>query len=84
MRKIRKKWQSLSPNLSISGILIISSISQLIVTVGLVGVLSYRSGKAAVDDLAGQLMAKISDRVEDNFNKYRKFKTNYLLECNPP
>ncbi len=70
MRKIRKKLQSLSPNLSLGGVLIIYSISQLIVTVGLVGVLSYRSGKAAVDDLAGQLMAKISDRVEDNFNNY--------------
>ena len=70
MRNIKQKWQSLSPNLSIRVILIVSCVSQLIATVGLVGFLSYRSGKAAVDDLAEQLMTKISDRVEDNFNNY--------------
>ncbi|NJL01174.1 MAG: PAS domain S-box protein [Spirulinaceae cyanobacterium SM2_1_0] len=41
---------------------------QIISVVGLVGYLSYRSGRQAVDDLAQQLMAETSARVVRNLN----------------
>ncbi|PSB13161.1 histidine kinase [filamentous cyanobacterium CCP2] len=43
---------------------------QTIVPVALVGYLSFRNGQRAVNDLATQLQAEVSDRVEQHLNTY--------------
>ncbi|NJN87733.1 MAG: PAS domain S-box protein, partial [Leptolyngbyaceae cyanobacterium SL_7_1] len=43
---------------------------QTIVPVALVGYLSFRNGQRAVNDLAAQLQAEVSQRVEQHLNRY--------------
>lgn len=51
-------------------VLIVPFVLQIFTAVGLVGYLSFRNGHKAVDDLANQLMNRVSDLVEQNLNSY--------------
>ncbi len=51
-------------------VLIILFVLQIVGTVGLVGYLSLRSGEKAVENLAGQLVEEVSDRVKQNLHNY--------------
>jgi two-component system sensor histidine kinase ChiS len=69
--------QSLSHSiLKISGkiplrvILVVPFVLQIFTAVGLVGYLSFKNGQQAVEDLAGQLQAEISDRIEQKLDNY--------------
>ncbi|TVQ53213.1 MAG: sensor domain-containing diguanylate cyclase, partial [Spirulina sp. DLM2.Bin59] len=51
-------------------ILTLQFVLQVLGIVGLVGYFSYRSGSAAVGDIAHRLMTETGDRIIDNFNHY--------------
>lgn len=51
-------------------VLIIPFVLQIVGMVGLVGYLSLRSGEKAVENLAGQLVGEVSDRVNQNLQHY--------------
>ena len=51
-------------------LLIVPFVLQIVGAVGLVGVLSYRSGQDAVEDMATSLMSEIGDRIEQNLDNY--------------
>jgi len=55
---------------SLRNILIIPFIVQIISTVSLVGYLSFRSGKKAVEDLANRLIDETGDRIEQKLDFY--------------
>jgi signal transduction histidine kinase len=56
--------------LSLRVALTIPFILLMLITVGLVGYLSFRSGQAAVDELAHQLIASTTDRIEQKTISY--------------
>ncbi|WP_448562881.1 adenylate/guanylate cyclase domain-containing protein [Trichothermofontia sp.] len=58
------------PKLRLRTTLVIPFILQIVVTVGLVGYLSFRNGQKAVTDLATQLSAQASDRVRQQLSSY--------------
>jgi signal transduction histidine kinase len=51
-------------------LLIIPFVAQLVLTVGLVGYLSFRNGQKAVNDLASQLEGEVSDRIDQHLDSY--------------
>ncbi|MEA5420702.1 response regulator [Spirulina sp. CCNP1310] len=53
-------------------ILTLQFVLQVLGIVGLVGYFSYRSGSAAIGDIAHRLMTETGDRIVDNFNHYLK------------
>ncbi|MGC9502282.1 ATP-binding protein [Baaleninema sp.] len=55
--------RSIFPKLSICTVLVIPFLLQLLGSVGLVGYLSYRSGKQAVENLSDSLMTEVAARV---------------------
>jgi diguanylate cyclase (GGDEF)-like protein len=55
---------------SLRTVLIISSVVQIIVAVGLTGYLSWRSAQQAVNELAYESIEKVSNRVEQNLHEY--------------
>lgn len=57
-------------NTSISTILIVPFVVQVVWATGLVGYLSFRTGKSAIADLANQLIEEVSDRVYQNLELY--------------
>lgn len=59
-----------SIKLPLQGVLVIPFVLQVVVAVGLVGYLSYRSGQQAIADLAHQLMTEVSERVSDRLDHY--------------
>ena len=57
----------LSPSVQryrLSSILIVLFVAQVVGAVGVVGWLSFRNGRRAIDDLASQLMGEVSARIE--------------------
>jgi len=54
-------------------ILIVPFVVQIFGTVGLVGILSFRNGQRAVNDLAAQLRSELSDRIEQQLRSYVEF-----------
>lgn len=51
-------------------VLIVPFVLQIVVTVGLVGYLSFKSGQVAVEDLAQQLMTQVGERVSERLTDY--------------
>ena len=51
-------------------LLIIPFVLQIVIAVGLVGYLSYRSGQKAIENMAKPLMAEIGDRIDQNLTNY--------------
>ncbi len=57
----------LSPSVQryrLSSILVVLFVAQVVGAVGVVGWLSFRNGRRAIDDLANQLMGEVSARIE--------------------
>ena len=50
--------------------LVVPFILQIVAAVGLVGYLSFRNGQQAVTDLANQLMAEVSNRIDQHLDNY--------------
>ncbi|MBD2177147.1 PAS domain S-box protein [Pseudanabaena sp. FACHB-1998] len=50
--------------------MLIPFVVQIVGTVGLVSYLSYRSGEAAVESLASQIMQEVGDRIDQNLTSY--------------
>jgi two-component system, sensor histidine kinase ChiS len=51
-------------------VLVVPFVLQIFAAVGLVGYLSFRNGQKAVNDLAEQLMAEVSNRIQQNVKTY--------------
>jgi len=64
------KLRSLFPAISLRWLLLVPFLIQILGVVGLVGYLSYYSGKKAVEELAHQLLEETSDRVSQTTNHY--------------
>jgi signal transduction histidine kinase/CheY-like chemotaxis protein len=62
--------EKISGKVPLRTVLIVPFAMQIFATVGLVGYLSFRNGQKAVEDLANQLMAEASDRIEQNLRTY--------------
>ena len=54
----------------LSIVIIVPFLLQIVTAVGLVGYLSFRNGQKTVNELANQLMAEVSNRIEQNLNTY--------------
>ena len=61
------------PKLSLRWILSLPFVLQTLVTVGLVGYLSYRSGKASVENLTQNLMLETGEHIHNYLNSYLQF-----------
>lgn len=54
------------PNISLRWVLIVPFVLQIVGAVGLLGYLSYGSGKKVVEDMANQLMDQATNWVQDH------------------
>ncbi|GAB4239680.1 MAG: hypothetical protein Kow00121_66290 [Elainellaceae cyanobacterium] len=59
-----------SQRVSLQTVLIVAFVLQILGPVGLVGYLSFRNGQKAVEDLAGQLMDEVGDRLDLHLDTY--------------
>lgn len=59
-----------SQRISLQTVLIAAFVLQILGPVVLVGYLSFRNGQKAVEDLAGQLVGEVSDRVDLHLDTY--------------
>jgi two-component system, sensor histidine kinase ChiS len=59
-----------SQKVTLRTVLIVPFILQIFTAVGLVGYLSFRNGQKAVNDVAGQLMSEVSNRIEQDLRTY--------------
>lgn len=62
--------ETVSGRVPLRAVLIVPFVVQIVAAVGLTGYLSFRNGQQAVEELASQLMAEISDRIEQNLHSY--------------
>ncbi len=60
----------LSGKFNLQTVVIVPFVVQVFAAVGLVGYLSFRNGQRSVNDLAGQLMGEVSNRIEQNLETY--------------
>ncbi|MEG4807169.1 PAS domain S-box protein [Microcoleus sp. F8-D3] len=65
---------------SLQTVLVVPFLVQIVGTVGVVGWLSFQNGQRAVNDVAAQLRAEISDRIKDRIENYMSIPhiVNYL------
>ena len=70
IRPLKQVVRKGSGRVPLRTILIVPFVVQLMVTVGLVGYLSFRNGQKAVNDLATQLQGEISDRIQQQLFHY--------------
>ncbi|MFO7029621.1 histidine kinase [Limnospira fusiformis CCALA 023] len=70
VKKFNQAIITLFGNTSISTILIVPFVVQVVGATGLVGYLSFRTGKSAIADLANQLIEEVSDRIYQNLELY--------------
>lgn len=60
----------LSGKFNLRTVVIVPFVLQVFAAVGLVGYLSFKNGQRSVNDLAGQLMGEVSNRIEQNLETY--------------
>lgn len=70
VKKFKQTIIKLFGNTSISTIIIVPFVVQVVGAAGLVGYLSFRTGKNVIADLANQLIGEVSDRVYQNLDLY--------------
>ncbi|MDY6806033.1 MAG: sensor histidine kinase [Cyanobacteriota bacterium] len=72
MFKASKKAITAKPSgrLRLRTALIVPFVLQILAAVGLVGYLSFKTGKEAINDLAAQLQAETSARIEEKLDNY--------------
>lgn len=59
-----------SEKVSLRTVLILAFVLQILGPVGLVGYLLFRNGQKAVEDLAGQIVDEVSDRIDLHLDVY--------------
>ncbi len=67
---IKRRLVKLSGKVPLRTVLIVPAIWQIVTAVGIVGYLSFTNGQRAVEELASQLMDKVSDRIEQQLKRY--------------
>ena len=67
---LKRLVAKLSGKATLQTILIVPFVLQVFAAVGIVGYLSFRNSQRAVNDLAGQLMGEVSNRIEQNLRTY--------------
>ena len=67
---IKRLVAKLSGKATLQTVLIVPFVLQVFAAVGIVGYLSFRNSQRAVNDLAGQLMGEVSNRIEQNLRTY--------------
>ncbi|MFB2982719.1 response regulator [Microseira sp. BLCC-F43] len=70
VKLIKRKLAKLSGKVPLRTVLIVPVVLQIVATVGIVGYLSFTNGQRAVEELASQLMNKVSDRIEQQLKHY--------------
>ncbi len=65
-----RRCSKLARNLPLRLILVVPFVLQIVGAVGLVGYLSFKNGEQAVNDLANQLMSKVSKLVNQHLDTY--------------
>jgi sigma-B regulation protein RsbU (phosphoserine phosphatase) len=65
------------PEISLRTTLVFPFVLQIIVAVGLVTYISFRSGQKAVNDIAGQLRNEVSARISGELNSYLQAPHNF-------
>lgn len=70
IKSINNIFANVANKVSLRTIIIIPFVLQIVGAVGLVGYLSFRNGRQAVNDVASQLRGEISDRVKSYLNTY--------------
>ncbi|MEG4283099.1 ATP-binding protein [Microcoleus sp. A006_D1] len=67
---LKRLVAKLSRKATLQTVLIVPFVLQVFAAVGIVGYLSFRNSQTAVNDLAGQLMGEVSNRIEQNLKTY--------------
>jgi two-component system sensor histidine kinase ChiS len=67
---LKRLVAKLSGKATLQTVLIVPFVLQVFAAVGIVGYLSFRNSQRAVNDLAGQLMGEVSNRIEQNLRTY--------------
>jgi len=67
---LKRLVAKLSGKTTLQTVLIVPFVLQVFAAVGIVGYLSFRNSQKAVNDLAGQLMGEVSNRIEQNLRTY--------------
>ena len=67
---LKRLVAKLSGKATLQTVLIVPFVLQVFAAVGIVGYLSFRNSQKAVNDLAGQLMGEVSNRIEQNLRTY--------------
>ncbi len=67
---LKRLVAKLSRKATLQTVLIVPFVLQVFAAVGIVGYLSFRNSQTAVNDLAGQLMGEVSNRIEQNLRTY--------------
>jgi two-component system sensor histidine kinase ChiS len=67
---LKRLVAKLSGKTTLQTVLIVPFVLQVFAAVGIVGYLSFRNSQRAVNDLAGQLMGEVSNRIEQNLRTY--------------
>jgi two-component system sensor histidine kinase ChiS len=67
---LKRLVAKLSEKATLQTVLIVPFVLQVFAAVGIVGYLSFRNSQRAVNDLAGQLMGEVSNRIEQNLRTY--------------
>jgi len=67
---LKRLVAKLSGKATLQTVLIVPFVLQVFAAVSIVGYLSFRNSQRAVNDLAGQLMGEVSNRIEQNLRTY--------------
>ncbi len=70
IRSLNHTLTKISSQVPLRTVLIVPFVVQIVTTVGLVGYLSFRSGRQAVNDVASQLRNEVTARVEQYLQQY--------------
>ncbi len=70
IRSLNHTLTKISGQVPLRTVLIVPFVVQIVATVGLVGYLSFRSGRQAVNDVASQLRSEVTARVQQYLQQY--------------
>ena len=70
LAKLLKRIPKLAGKFPLRAVLIVPVVLQIVVAVGIVGYLSFTNGQSAVEQLASQLIAGVSSRIEQQLKQY--------------
>ncbi|HAZ49475.1 MAG TPA: hybrid sensor histidine kinase/response regulator [Cyanobacteria bacterium UBA11369] len=70
VKLIKRRLAKLSGKVPLRTVLIVPVVLQIVAAVAIVGYLSFTNGQRAVEELASQLMNKVSDRIEQQLQRY--------------